>query len=120
MPPPSSHLDICRWSSRPLESCGTFYGVLNAADPGLQSGPANLTFRRKEATDVNHHVDRYNRRRNGDHGYGPHSAAPAPKVAVKPRPESRSWPFLNATLFRAFTQGDSAHETARASAFRDG
>ena len=65
---------------RSLESNGTFYGVLNAAGPALYTGPANLTFRRKEATDVNHHVDRYDRRYNGDHGDGPLTAAPSSEV----------------------------------------
>ena len=75
------------------------------------AGPANPTFRRKEATDVNHHVDRYDRRNNGDHGDDPHFAASSSKVTAKPRPGNRSWHLLKLTTFRISAQASSA--TAR-------
>jgi len=62
-------------SFRSLESGGTFYGVLNAAGPDLSPGPANLTFRRNEATDACRHVDRCCGRHHGDYGNDPHLGA---------------------------------------------
>ena len=100
------------YSFRPSESSRTFYGVLNAAGPDLRSGPVNPTFRRKEATDVYHRVDCYDRRSNGDHGNDPDFAARSPKVTAKPRPGNRSWHLLKLTTFRITAQAPSTTAVA--------
>src|ERR1700691_820952 len=46
--------------------------------PGLTIRAGKSNVRRKEATDVHHHVDCYDRRSHGDHGNDPHSAASTP------------------------------------------
>jgi hypothetical protein len=104
MPSAFGHIDSCATVLACWKAEGRSYGVLNAAGPALSPGPAKLTFRRKETTDVDHHVDRYDCRDNGNHGDGPHTAAPSSKVAVKPRPGNRSWHLLNLTTFRISAQ----------------